>query len=70
MQASKKLIASWAKLRDWKDVNTLAGLTGKKPSTISRILSGKQETTSDVLLIIKAFYKERKAKVAIIEDQN
>lgn len=70
MQANKKLVARWRKLKERNDVKDLAALTNKQPSTISRVLAGKQSTTSDVLLIIRDFYKKRSQKVADLIDDN
>lgn len=67
MQISKKIINNWKSLKEQGDVNELAALCEKNPSTISRVLSGKQETTPDVLLKIKAFYSKRKSVVKKIE---
>lgn len=70
MQVSKRIINKWASLKEWGDVEYLAGLTKKQPSTISRIMSGKQETTPEVIMTITEFYKKRKKIRQQIEDDN
>ena len=66
MQISKRIINKWGSLRDHGDVKEIAQLIGKDRGTVSRILNGKQETTSDVFIKISNFYAIRKKVVSKI----
>lgn len=67
MQISKKIIKSWQHLKSRGDVNELKDLLKKDASTISRILSGKQESTPEMYTRISEFYTARKKQVSRIK---
>lgn len=67
MQISKKTLTRWDSLRDKGDNQKLAKILDMDVASVSRILSGKQETTSDLLLKIKDFFKEKKKLKKLIE---
>jgi plasmid maintenance system antidote protein VapI len=66
MKLSNKIINTWSELKEQGDVNALAKKTGKNQATVSRILSGKQETTPDTIQIIVDFFNARKKQISKI----
>jgi IS30 family transposase len=67
MQVKKRIINNWLTLKEKGDIEKIAKITGKQPSTISRVISGKQETTPDVVEQIVAYFKPRKKQISKIE---
>lgn len=69
MQIPKKIINTWKSVKEQGDVNAIAKMTGKNQATISRVLSGKQQTTPDVIQKIVEFLKARKKQISKIEQE-
>lgn len=67
MQVSEKTLGKWRSVLEKGDNQTLAKDLDMTEESVSRILNGKQETTSDILLKIKDFYKRKKALQRQIE---
>jgi DNA-binding Xre family transcriptional regulator len=64
MQVTDKIRKFWSDLNEKGDGIELARITGLDDTTISKILSGKKtEVSTDTVLKINSFYKERKQKV-------
>lgn len=72
MQTPQTLIKKWKDIKEYGDLVTLTELTKLKSQTLSRILYGKQETSSKNILIIKEFLNKKAAaiKKANSEDQD
>lgn len=72
MQTPQTLIKKWKDIKEYGDLVTLMELTKLKSQTLSRILYGKQETSSKNILIIKEFLNKKAAaiKKANSEDQD
>lgn len=68
MQIKKRLINKWKRLKDQGDVKNIAELLGMNEATVSRIMGGKQGTSSDTLLFISEYFTKREAKVTKIEN--
>jgi hypothetical protein len=60
MQASKRLVNEWARLKAYGDVKAIAEQTKTDQATISRVMAGKQNATIELLLAIKEYYSKRK----------
>lgn len=59
MKATKKQINAWKLRRKQGDNKALCNILNKQPATLSRIMLGKQETTSDLLLKIDLYYSDK-----------
>lgn len=72
MQTPKPMIKKWKDIKEYGDLVILMELTNLKSQTLSRILYGKQETSSKNILIIKEFLNKKAAaiKKANSEDQD
>lgn len=66
------MIKKWKDIKEYGDLVILMELTNLKSQTLSRILYGKQETSSKNILIIKEFLNKKAAaiKKANSEDQD
>jgi len=72
MQTPKPMIKKWKDVKEYGDLVALTELTNLKSQTLSRILYGKQETSSKNILIIKEFLNKKEASIkkAQSEDQD
>jgi hypothetical protein len=72
MQTPKPMIKKWKDVKEYGDLVALTELTNLKSQTLSRILYGKQETSSKNILIIKEFLNKKEASIkkANSEDQD
>lgn len=71
MKASNKIIKKWQAVKEYGYVQELSKITGKSATTISRVVSGKQGTTPDVLIQIQTFLKEKeKVNKSLMLDQD
>jgi len=68
MQVKRKLINTWRRLKDKGDVAAIAEITNMNAATISRVINGKQETSSDLIMKISEFYAKKKARLRESED--
>jgi len=59
MKATKKQINAWKLRRKQGDNKALCNILDKQPATISRIMLGKQDTTSDLILKIDLYFSIR-----------
>jgi transcriptional regulator with XRE-family HTH domain len=59
MQVEAEVLSKWSEIKEKGDVQQLVKLTGLSRGTISNILSGKQETTTTKLMIIKKFFDQK-----------
>lgn len=66
------MIKKWKDVKEYGDLVALTELTNLKSQTLSRILYGKQETSSKNILIIKEFLNKKEASIkkAQSEDQD
>lgn len=55
MKATNKMIKKWQLVKEYGYVQELSNMTGKSATTISRIVSGRQGTTPEVLIQIQKF---------------
>lgn len=60
MQISKKALNNWRKNWERGDNQELAKILQMDEASVSRILNGKQETTSTVLLQIRGYFKKKR----------
>lgn len=67
MKISEEISKEWKESLEKGDSKTLAIKLKMDDSTISRIINGKQHTTSSNLLKIKAFIEKKKKMIAKIE---
>lgn len=69
MKASNKIIKKWQAVKEYGYVQELSKITGKSATTISRVVSGKQGTTPEVLIQIQNFLnaKEKVNKSLTLE---
>lgn len=66
MQISDKTLAKWRKVREKGDNQKIAEMCDLDEATVSRVLTGKQETDSENLLKMKDFFQKKlKIKEAI-----
>ena len=72
MQTPTPMIKKWKDVKEYGDLVALTELTNLKSQTLSRILYGKQETSSKNILIIKEFLNKKEASIkkAQSEDQD
>lgn len=59
MKVTENLTKRWKAVKSRGDIGSLAVILKKDRSTVSRILSGTQETTADILIAIDEFYAKR-----------
>lgn len=71
MQVPRSIINKWGKVREHGDVQAIAKLTGLNEASVSRILSGKQATRPEAIILIKAYLSKReKQRAALGVDQD
>lgn len=70
MKVTKKMLAKWAPVTEKGDQSKIARKLKKHPSTISRIMTGKEDTTLNIIAKIDQFYEGKKAVLVSVTETN